>query len=106
MAKVNPNRWTKQEIAEKIRTSDIWAYRALKRLFTFQTDREQNDGLTKERNDMGFNAVDSVSLTKLAKSLNARGWLSVEELRFARKLLTKYSGQLARIAKDKPFGLQ
>lgn len=107
MAKVtNPNRYTPEEIRVKLLSSDLWLYRALKRLYTYQTDPEKNSGLTKERNDVGFNAVDSASLTKYAKALNDRGWLAIDQHRHARKLMVKYAGQLARIARDKPDGLK
>lgn len=96
-----PLRYSAQEIAAKIATDDRWLYRALTRIYENQTADEQNAETTKEQNGIGFNAVDAPLLSSIAKQLVVKGWISAKQRELAREKLRKYSGQLARVAKDK-----
>lgn len=90
--------WTKQEIADLIQNDDRVLYRALKRLYGEQTSTEQVSGETRERNGVGFNGADANFLTSIAQFLIKNGFLTDKQKVITRKKLTKYAGQLTKLA--------
>jgi hypothetical protein len=94
-------KWTKAEIRNRLETDDKWLTRGLVAIYKRQTDSEQNAGMTKEENGVGFNGVDSVILSDMAKQFMNSGSLSRRQIEFVRKLMLKYSGQLEKIAQKK-----
>lgn len=97
-------KWTKEEIREKMETSNLWLGNGLKAIFKLQTEDEQHEMLTKHRNNVGFNAADAFFLTSLAEQLIEKGDLTQSQWRHARKGMLKYAGQLARIANGQITG--
>ena len=92
--------WTVEEIRDRLQTSDKTVERSLVKLLEKQTEDEQRAELTKYRNGMGFNAKDARFGSSLAKVVQSGRHLSPKQIESARKMLTKYSGQLARIASE------
>ena len=92
--------WTSEEIKSLIQTNDTVLYRALKRLYSEQTDDEQFREHTVERNGRGFNKVDADFLTSVSKFLNSRGFLTDKQKAATRRKLIKYNTQLTRLANE------
>lgn len=90
--------WTEAEIKRLIATDDRVLYRALRRIYSYQTEQEKVAGQTLERNGVGFNAVDSRPMSGICEYLVVTGSLTVLQRQFARSKLKKYSRQLTRIA--------
>lgn len=91
-------KWTKAEIRNRLETDDKWLIRGLVAIYNRQTDQEQNNGMTKEENGVGFNGVDSVILSDMAKQHMTRGFLSRRQIEIVRGKMLKYAGQLTKIA--------
>lgn len=95
----NPKKvWTEAQIADLIQTNDTVLYRALKKLYSEQTDAEQDMGETKERNGRGFNGVDSKFLSSVSEFLIKHGFLTSKQKSVTRRMLKKYNKQLTRLA--------
>ena len=92
---------TKDSIKEKLLTNDAWLWRGIRAIYSFQTDAEKSSGATVEDNGVGFNGVDAEILTSFAHQLAIRGFLTPKQNVIARKKMTKYAGQLYRIAESK-----
>lgn len=90
--------WTVEEIRDRLQNSDKMVSRSLIKIYEKQTEDERSEELTKHRNGMGFNAKDAKFGTSLAKVVERGGRLSERQIACARKILFKYSGQLAKIA--------
>ena len=90
--------WTVEEIKDRLQNSDKMVSRSLIKIYEKQTEDERSAELTKYRNGMGFNAKDAKFGTSLAKVVERGGVLSERQIVCARKILIKYSGQLAKIA--------
>ena len=90
--------WTVEEIKNLVATNDVVLYRALKQLYARQTADEKSCGETTENNVLGFNGVDSRFLSSVAEFLIRTGFLTEKQKQITRKKLTKYSGQLTKIA--------
>ncbi len=89
----------KAMVRDKLATDNAWLVRGLVALFRRQTEDEQRSEDTKYQNKMGFNSADAPVLTSLARQWQERNWLSTPQIGLARRLMGKYSGQLARIAR-------
>lgn len=92
--------WTETEIRTLIATDDRVLYRALRKIYSCQTEQEKVAGQTLECNGAGFNAVDSRSMSRICEYLVVTGSLTVLQRQFARDRLKKYNGQLTRIANE------
>lgn len=93
-----PAKWTAPLIKERLAVSDSWVTRGLVAIFNLQTADEQNSGITAENNGVGFNGVDSEFATSLALQFIKSKSLSPNQMVSARKIVSKYSRQLAMIA--------
>jgi len=89
---------TRTNIQVKIQEDDRWLFRAILAIYKRQTVHEQQTDRTVERNGIGFNGVDAPFLSSLACQINCKGYLSMKQKVIARKMMTKYCGQLERIA--------
>ena len=89
---------TREEIQEKLRTNDSVVIWSLVKLYERQTRDEQAAERTIERNNAGFNAFDSDFCSSLVKQILNGKTLTPKQIAAARKLLPKYSAQLAEIA--------
>ena len=92
--------WTKEEILSLLDSNDKVLYGALKKLYACQTADEMASGGTKERNGMGFNAIDGPILSSFAEFLLERGYLSPKQKEIARRKLPKYARQLVILANE------
>ena len=86
--------WTKDFIKYLINTNEVAVYKALKRLYSFQTAEEQSGEETVVSNGKGFNAYDAKYLSGLSTWVLAGKKLTTNQLKEARKRLMKYSEQL------------
>lgn len=91
-------KWTKEAIRERLKADDKWLIRGLLAIYRHQTDSEQNAGMTKEDNGVGFNGVDSAILSDMAKQFITRDFLTPRQIAIIRDKMLKYAGQLAKIA--------
>jgi len=92
-------KWSKAEIRYNLETNNEWLIRGLMAIYKRQTDDEQNAGITKHDNGVGFSGCDSSFLTNAAQFYQKRGFLTEKQLVSVRKAMVKYSGQLERISK-------
>jgi hypothetical protein len=96
-------------IRENLVNSDQWLIRGILAIYRNQTAGEQTSESTIDDNKIGFNGVDAGIMTSFAKQILA--WqsqtnprhntpLSEKQIASARKIMLKYSGQLAKIARN------
>lgn len=90
--------YTKEQIKDLLVTNDKAVERAILRLYQYQTNTEQVDRETKDKNNVGFNGVDANLLSGFAEWLKSGKHLTIKQLPYARKKIIKYAGQLANIA--------
>lgn len=93
--------WTKEEVISNLQKSDEWVRRGLVVLYSFQTETEQCYDSTTERNNVGFNMRDAPFLSDLARQVLTGRRLSEKQMAAARRSITKYAGQLMRLANAK-----
>lgn len=98
-------------IKSNVEDSDKWLMRAILAIFECQTYDEQNSESTKHNNSIGFNGVDAHIMSSFAKQIlvwnrhvkagtnRYNSPLSDKQLRIARRKMTKYAKQLARIVR-------
>lgn len=118
--KTKQPKWTKEEIKANMqdmslddsgaRRGDRWVVRGMLSILKYQTEEEQQAGVTVEDNGVGFNGVDAEILTSFCdQARRGLGYhknnplkytmcLSAKQMEMARTKMLKYSGQLARIA--------
>lgn len=96
--------WTKEMVRERLENSDYAVCQALVTLYRQQTRSEQVQGNAKERNGRGFNKRDARFCSSLAeqvirnKNMGRRYLLSYTQIQYARRIIMKYAGQLAKLA--------
>lgn len=91
----------KSEIRQKLETDNNWLIRGLLAIYDYQTQDEQDAQNTHHHNGVGFNGRDANFLSSLAEQCKAGRELSEKQIKYCRKSMLKYSGQLARMAKTK-----
>ena len=99
---MNAKKWTKEEIAIQISTSDAWLYRGLIALYERELENRKNP-VQKREKDKGFNFNSDTSYTFLmsvCRYLKSKHCLTVKQKKYARMAIVKYCGQLARIANN------
>jgi L-rhamnose isomerase len=90
--------WTKESILHLIDTDDRAVYRALVRLYSFQTADEQRVQDTKHTNGVGFSAFDAKTLSDIAERCKRYGSLTEKQTAYVRRRIRKYAGQLCDYA--------
>lgn len=96
--------WTKELVRERLLANDENVWRGTVMLYRRQTRAEQAHGQARERNGVGFNKRDARFMTSLAEQIirnKERGYrylLTERQTDYARRIIWKYAGQLARIA--------
>lgn len=90
--------WTVEEIKSLLKTNDTFVIRSLLKLYSYQTEAEQNDDETTEHNGFGFNSYDAKALSGMVKILIKNFIISKSQVSYARTKLMKYSKQLTKIA--------
>ena len=81
-------------IREKLSSDDRWILRGLLIIYSNQTSDEQDAGITKYNNNIGFTGADAEFLTSLAQQYQHKSFLSEKQMPYLRKKMPKYSGQL------------
>jgi hypothetical protein len=86
----------------KLSTDPRWATRAVVKLYERQTATEQQIGMTREHNSIGFSGTDSEFLSSIAEKLN-KGWnLTEKQMSYVFKMVPKYWAQVwSMIPQDK-----
>ena len=90
--------WHKENIQKLIDTNDIAVERAIVRIYSFQTYKEQNSNKTIDLNNMGFSSHHAKLGTYLANWIKQDKHLSGKFLDKGRKMIRKYWKQLAMVA--------
>jgi phage protein D len=85
----------------KMEESDLWLIRGLTAIYNQQTADEQMTKDTKHDNGRGFTGSDAAFLSSLAQQHHGKGYLSPKQMKFARRSMRKYAGQLVKITKGK-----
>jgi hypothetical protein len=96
--------YTAETVRTKLLTDDAWLVRGLLAVFALQTEDERVEGNTTHQNGVGFNGVDAPFCTSLVEQFRSRGSLSPKQIAALRKIMPKYSGQLASLANRKAAG--
>lgn len=91
---INGKEWTKQKVKDLILENDKAVYRAILRIYSFQTLEEQYSEETKEHNGQGFSGIDAKFLSSLAKQIQEGRKLSPKQLEKARNRMIHYVGQI------------
>ena len=94
-------KWTPQQIQEKLLNNQTWLERGIVAIYEKQTENEKASESTQVKNNIGFNAVDAYMGSYMAKWIKGGKKLSGKFLEKARKMMPKYSVQLAAIALTK-----
>ena len=89
---------TEQQIVDLLNRSDEMVRRSLKVIFSFQTVSEQDCENTMVLNGCGFSGADAAFGSSLAKQVIKKNFLSVKQLKFARRMCIKYRRQLTDYA--------
>lgn len=92
--------WTSEDIKALLIESDKAVARAILAIYGRQTADEQAVGETTQHNGVGFNGVDANFLSSLAKFYQSKGFLSAGQVKYGRKAIMKYAGQLVNIANN------
>lgn len=94
---------TEKEVKRCIRENDMDVCKAIVAVYRKQTKAEQASKDTHETNGVGFNKFDAEFLTSLAeqiirnKQMGRPTLLSPAQIKFGRRKIIKYSGQVAKI---------
>lgn len=81
-------------IRSKITTNNLWAEKALIRIFDAQTESEKQVASTTHFNGVGFTHADASFLTGCARTVLSRGHLTEKQLPYVYKKIGKYARQL------------
>ena len=96
-------KYTKAQCIEfirmKVRSDDVWAYNAMKRIYSFQTEDEKVSSETRHDNGFGFTQADGM-LSKLCYCGRTLDQLSEATKIIMRNKMKKYSEQLFRIVME------
>ena len=90
--------WTIEEIRELLKESDQAVARAILAIYNRQTEDEKIVKETSASNGIGYNGVDANFMSSLAQFYQSKGFLSSGQLKYGRKKIMKYAGQLTEIA--------
>jgi|TARA_B100002003_G_C14156461_1_gene556870 glutathionylspermidine synthase len=89
--------WNKDKI-HILLIEDRAIIRAISALWKYQTLDEKKQQASLTSNKRGFNHVDASIMSSFKEFYDKRGFLSKKQCNAARKILTKYENQLAKIA--------
>jgi len=85
-------------VRQKLSTSDVWAKKALLKIYEFQTESEKESGYTHIYNNIGFSGAHSEIMSSFSVQLLSKGWLSINQMKIVRKIIPKYSRQIIMIS--------
>ena len=92
--------WTADTIWEVFATNKDQMCKGLVLIYRRQTQDEQADRTTRNKNGVGFSAFDAEILSSFAEQYLRKGWLSDKQLAILEKKLYRYRRQLAEIANE------
>ena len=98
---VNGKAWDKESLRDLLDRNDEAVYRAILLIYSFQTDEEKYQGVTKTVNGRGFSKFDVEVLSSCAIQLRRGHELSLKQMYVARPKIKKYVGQILQYMKDK-----
>lgn len=96
--------WTKEMVREALLAKDENVWAGVVTLYRKQTRAEQAQAHSTQKNGVGFNKRDAKFMTSLAEQIirnKQRGYrylLTERQTEYARRIIWKYAGQLAKIA--------
>ena len=96
--------WTKEMVREALLAKDENVWAGVVTLYRKQTRSEQAQAHSTQKNGVGFNKRDAKFMTSLAEQIirnKAKGYrylLTERQTEYARRIIWKYAGQLAKIA--------
>jgi len=90
--------WTKEEIKDLLKTRSDAVVRGMLRIYDLQTESEQVFGDTHEHNGVGFNGIDGGIMSSFSEFYKKTGFLTLKQMKIARKKMLKYAGQLTKIS--------
>lgn len=93
--------WTIDAIKNLLNTNDRAVTRGILVIYSRQTADEKQSEDTRHHNGVGFSAFDAKILSSFAIQLVQGRNLSVRQMEVARKLMPKYSRQLAEVANQR-----
>lgn len=82
-------------------SNDRAVYRAILLIYARQTDGEKTTMSTLVDNGIGFSGCDAELLSSYATQIQSRGWLTSNQLPYARRKIRKYWKQLWQLAEEK-----
>ena len=91
-------KYTKDSILVLFSKNEAFMFRALLKVYAFQTQDEKNTDSVSHANGMGFRSCDSYILSKLAKWYEEKGYFTPKQAEIVRKKMPVYAGQIAKIA--------
>ena len=90
--------WTVEEVKVLLAESDKAVARAILAIYNRQTEDEKAIKETSESNGVGYNGVDANFMSSLAQFYQSKGFLTAGQVKYGRKAIMKYAGQLTTIA--------
>ena len=91
-------KWTKDSIWDVLSKNDAQLVKAFVKLVDYQEQDEIDYKTTIYRNNVGFNGCDGTFAAELYKGYKKWNRFTPRQLQYIRKMMKKYSGQLAKIA--------
>lgn len=91
----------KEALQALLDSNDRAVYRAILLIYDRQTEGEKETMCTIADNGIGFSGCDAELLSSFATQIKARGWLTSNQLPFARRKIRKYWRQLWQLAEQK-----
>lgn len=91
----------KEQLQALIDANDKAVYRAILLIYDRQTEAEKSTMSTLADNGIGFSGCDAELLSSFASQLRDRGWLTTNQLPFARRKIRKYWKQLWQLAEER-----
>ena len=85
-------------VRNKLKTDEVWAKKALLKIYEFQTQDEKDAGYTRNYNNVGFSGVDGEILSAFAVFFKKRGYLSKKQMAVLKKKIHKYTRQIISVA--------
>ena len=90
--------WTVEEVKVLLAESDKAVARAILAIYNRQTEDEKAIKETSESNGVGYNGVDANFMSSLAQFYQSKGFQTAGQVKYGRKAIVKYAGQLTEIA--------
>lgn len=91
----------KESLQALLDANDRAVYRAILLIYDRQTEAEKSTMSTVVDNGVGFSGCDAELLSSFATQLQDRGWLTSNQMAFARRKIRKYWKQLWQLAEEK-----